>query len=219
MAIVTEKKTLGEFDRVELRYRGELHITQGETPSLEVEADEEVLKRLKTEVKDGVLYLDRASGDWFERLLGELRDLGKGRVRYTLVVRKLRGVAIKGSGTVQLAGLETEQLELDVSGYGHLDLGTLKAERLSLFISGRGEVRAAGEVDEVAISISGSGECQARELACRQASVKISGHGQVEVSVRGALDVRIAGYGSVAYRGEPTVNQRISGGGRVERLP
>jgi hypothetical protein len=216
MALRTETRTVSDFERVELRYSGEIFITQGAEVSLSVEADEDILAKLKTEVRGDTLVLE-VEGDWLERFMSGLFSLGRGPITYRLTVKSLRGLKISGQGKVVAPELRTERLDITSSGLGRIDIG-LTAERLSVNVSGRAELSLRGSVTEQSLFISGSGEYHARELRSERASVKISGHGNATVAVSKALDVSISGYGRVDYAGEPSVSQSITGAGRVERL-
>lgn len=213
----SETRTVEPFDQIELRYAGDVHLTQGDTPALRIEADQELLANIKSEVKGGTLYLG-LSGDWLERIKQGFQALGKGSIKYYVTLKDLRAVKISGYGKLIAPELQASQLELTLSGYGQLELGSLQADNLQINISGRGEFSGKGKVDQLSVRISGSGEYQAKALQTRDAKVRISGHGSVNIAVSDNLDVTISGYGNVHYLGSPSITQTISGGGRVKKL-
>ena len=72
--MVEETRQVGEFDRIEVRGVGKIFIAQGQTPEVIVEAEEQVIKRISTEVVDGKLNID-VGRDWVERLSAGLEFL------------------------------------------------------------------------------------------------------------------------------------------------
>ena len=215
--IKTETRQVSDFDRVELSDFGEMTIVQDDHESLTIEADEELLSKIKTEVRDGVLVIGMTQ-DWLDRIVSLIRSLDHKQIIYRLTVKNLHGIRITGAATINASSLKTDHLELRTTGFGKIALGSLTTDSLSVDISGRGEFQATGTAGEQKIGISGSGEYHASELHGREANVRISGHGNVELDVSETLTVSISGAGNVRYSGSPTISQTISGAGSVTRV-
>jgi hypothetical protein len=177
------------FSAVSLSGSGRLLIEQGETESLTITADDNLLPHIKSEVSGGRLEL--GSKDSMTNLRPSTEII------YKLTVTNLQDVDISGSGTA--------------------DIKRVRAERLKLEISGSGRVSAAGGADDLQIEISGSGGYQGDALQSKRAGVDISGSGSAVVAVSDKLDVEVSGSGSVAYIGDPQVHQEISGSGSVRK--
>jgi hypothetical protein len=217
MALRTETRTISEFSRIDLRFVGELYVSQGHQPALTIEAEEEVLQQLVTEVQGDTLVLE-LGGDWLTRLWRGVLAVGRPAIKYHVTATDLRGLKVSGYGKVTIPALRTEHLELTLSGYGKVAISGLEATGLSVTISGRGELSAAGSVHEQRVFISGSGDYHAKGLSSSTASITISGHGKVKLAVSEQLEVKISGYGTVDYLGNPALSQAISGGGRVRQV-
>lgn len=216
MAVMTESREVSNFNRIELRYTGELHIEQGDAETLTVEADETLLPKLRTAVEAHTLVLHR-EGDWLEKLVGGLQALTRQRPIYRITVKELHSLKVTGQGRVEIPILTTDRLELATSGISTITIPNLSAQSLMMTSSGRSECRIRGTVVEQTVFISGSGDYEASELQSEKASVRISGHGTVKLAVSQALTVAISGYGGVTYRGNPQVSQSISGSGQVRQ--
>lgn len=212
MAIAKETRSVQDFDEVVVEGHGELVLTQGDGATLEIEADAELLPKIKSEVKDGRLVLGMQH--WWDHLLPPW-----GPVTYRLTMKTIRGVSISGSGTVTAGDIQTDRCRLALSGSGKATLARLAAESAEFHISGSGRIEvAAGEVGRQAITISGSGHLDASGLACAAADLHISGSGNVALQASQTLDVHISGSGDVRYRGQPAVSQHVSGSGRIKRV-
>lgn len=206
-----ETRQVSGFDSVELKGVGDMHLSLGDTESLEIEADEDVLREIVTDVAAGRLVI--RFDPWSAvRLWGTSR-----RVAFRIGARTLRSVVLNGAGTLAADGLTGERVELAVNGSGSGRIGFAGAD-LRLSIAGTGDWVVAGSAERAEFRIGGAGGVDARNLAAARVSVSIAGAGKAQVAASETLDVDIAGAGSVAYVGDPDVTQRVGGFGTVERI-
>ena len=56
-SVVTEEREVGDFENITLESFGELIITQGDEPSLIIEADDNLMQYITTEVKGDTLHI------------------------------------------------------------------------------------------------------------------------------------------------------------------
>jgi hypothetical protein len=209
--VITETRQVSDFNRVSMGGSGELILTQGDIESLEVEAEDNIMPYIKTEVSGRTLRL---------RIDSKVRSISTTRrIRYTLTVKELVGLDLSGSGRVDAGSIDTDRLEVDMSGSGELRVGELTAESFKLKLSGSGEAEVVtGEIVEQDIAISGSGNYRAGKLRSQAATVQISGSGDAVVWAAEQLEVEISGSGTVEYYGRPAVSQKVSGSGRIRSL-
>ena len=186
--VTSESRDVSGFDEVELVGIGNLSIQQTGSESLTVEAEEDVLPEIRTEVVDGRLIIGPEPGTTLNTT---------GPINYTLTVEDLNA--------------------LNLSGAGSIDAQDISTDNLAVTISGAGAVTAAGEAESQDVRISGVGSYQAGELESQEAQIDITGAGSAIVNVSDELDATISGSGAVQYIGDPTVNQDVSGAGRVSK--
>jgi hypothetical protein len=63
--VLWEQREVGDFDRVVFSSIGELSIVQGDTESLTIQAESNVLQRIVTEVRGNVLHIEmKTSFPW-----------------------------------------------------------------------------------------------------------------------------------------------------------
>ncbi len=220
MATVTETRDVKGCAEVALRGYGQLSIEQRPEASghetIEVEADEQLMAKIMTEVRGSRLVLG-FSMPWYEWLSWWFQwlFLPSKSIRYRLVTGSLDGISISGAGSVSTSALESRQLHIRISGAGRVSASGLKIGDLETRVSGSGNVELAGSADRHGVSISGSGSVRASQLETRAATVHISGAGNLSTAVRETLDVHISGAGDVRYLGTPRISQHISGAGRI----
>ncbi len=193
MAIVKELREVQDFEEVAMEGHGDLIIVQGDAETLEIEADEELLPKLKTEVRGRRLVLGYRN--WWDWLTP---PWGGPPIHYTVTMKTVRGVVISGSGTVTAGEIRTDDLRLEMSGSGRGTIDRLDAETLGMRVSGSGRLEVGGgQVREQEITISGSGSLHAEELISEEADVRISGSGNIRLHAEKTLNVHISGSGEV----------------------
>lgn len=209
--VISETREVSDFHAIDLSGYGDLIVTQGDTESLIIEADDNLMEYLESDVVNGTLRLGYEGS--FRLSLDPTE-----RIQYILTVIDLDEVSISGSGTMITEELESEDLILDASGSGEFRIDDLNANSLSVTFSGSGEAEIAGTVTDQEIRISGSGNYAAEDLASETAEVNVSGSGELILWVTEQLDIQISGSGDVSYYGEPNISQDISGSGDINNL-
>ncbi len=216
----TESRSIESFDKINFKDFGTLILTQGDQEALTIEADEELMPELISEVRDGTLVLG-IDDDWVNRIgqvISSIFDRKDHKVNYTLTCVDLEKISISGKCTLKCESLTSNTLKLNISGLGDLRFNHLDCDYLDVRISGRGEFDAAGRADDQQVRISGSGEYETPDLASKTTKIVISGQGNATVRVEEDLDITISGLGQVNYYGRPKLRQVISGMGKSKRL-
>lgn len=207
--VVTQTRRIANFSAVELSGIGTLMIKQGDVESLEITAEDNILDYLKSDQRGNTLVLGVQ-----EFISIEPRE----EIVYRLTVKDLERIETSGLGNIQIAGLETDTLDLRVSGSGNVKIDDLRGESFKLEISGLGNITTAGSVTRQRVELSGAGNYDAGDLYCDDARIQISGTGHAIVWAANVLDVEISGMGSLQYYGSPTLTTEMSGVGSVESL-
>lgn len=207
--IITENREVSGFHAVKLSALGNLNITQGTAESLTVQADDNLMKMIRTEVVNGVLEISFDHNVWTTYYMsGE-------SIKFDLTVVNLDSISFAGAGRITVEDLNVSDLATSLTGAGSMALENLTADRLSIQLSGAGSLTADGEVNSQDITLSGVGSYQAADLQSSDASITLSGVGSATVWVTDNLDVKVSGAGSVGYYGEPVVTKNITGLGSL----
>lgn len=210
--IVSEDRAVSGFDAVTLTASGDLTLEQGETESLTIEADDNLLPYLKSEVQNGMLTIRFDKDNW-DQVYRPSRP-----IQYHLTVKDLSELVVSGSVDVSADRLTAGNLEITISGSGDVQIDALQADALAYLISGSGNADLAGQAASQDVTISGSGNYRAGDLASQDVKVSISGSGSATVWAAERLDASISGSGSVEYYGKPVTNSSVSGSGTVTSL-
>lgn len=209
--VVTETRDVNDFLVIEVEYPAQVLITQGDTESVRIQAEDNLLPGLQTRVRNGVLEI-------FYKTEDGKHVNPKRPVKITIVVKDLTDVKFSSAGELTVEGLETDGLNVGLTGAGNVKLNDLLVEQLTIRLSGAGSMTASGTADDLNLRISGFGDFKGGELHNRTARVHISGAGSATLWVDDQLTADLSGAGSVNYYGTADVNQEISGVGSVKNL-
>lgn len=208
----TETRNVAGFNGVQFAGLGELKISQGTTEGLSIEGEDNILPRIITEVRSGILYIGFERDNW-QDMVQPTKSL-----IFTLKVKNMNSLDLSGLGNVIMPKLSAEDLLIKVSGAGGVKINSATARNVTVTMSGAGNVDLAGKVTGQTISMSGLGNYSAGDLESTTASITVSGAGGAKVWPKDSLNVKISGAGTVSYYGSPKITKDVSGLGVVNSL-
>ncbi|MCD4724038.1 MAG: DUF2807 domain-containing protein [Bacteroidales bacterium] len=204
--VVKEERTVSGFTSLEVSGAFNVFLYQGKSESLTVEADQNLMEFIITEVKGDKLEIYTK---------GTIRKATK--LNIYLTFEELEMIDI--SGAVSLVGEDKmifHELNLDGSGATEIDL-IMDVELLEADLSGASEINLSGEAKFVSLELSGASEISAFDFKVVHFELDVSGAADANIYVTENLDVEISGAASVRYKGSPHVNSEISGAGSIKR--
>ena len=210
--MTTEARPVSDFDAIRLDGAGRMIITQGTAPSLEIQAEDNLINLLTSEVQEATLVLGYQDRLW-RRTIIPTRP-----IQYNLTVTDLAQLTLNGAGDLEIQSLQTDALVIQINGAGNIVIEDLSAQNLTVNLAGTGSIKAAGVATNQVINLDGAGNYQGGDLRTQSTSIKISGLGNGTVWAAETLQVTIAGGGSVSYYGSPQVTQEITGLGEIRNL-
>lgn len=203
--VITESRKVSGFDKVVINGIGDLTLVQGSQESLEIDAEDNVLPHIKTEVNNGTLNIG-----FDNKVIVPTKP-----VKFRLNVRDIHSLQTQGVSNIQSEQIKTDRLDIGIGGTGNINIQNLTANALTVNVSGAGNFTGVGQADSQGINLSGAGNYNGENLKSKTANITISGLGRVTTWVTDTLNVTISGTGSVDYYGNPQVSQQISGLGKL----
>lgn len=210
--VVSETRPVTGLQAIELSYPAEVVIRQGEVESVEIEAEDNLLAQLSTEVLAGKLVLANREANWAQRVHPTQP------VKILITVKNLTAIDFSSAGSLRVEKLSTPELQVRLSGAGNLTLEELQTDLLDCRLSGAGEIEANGSAKTLKLVISGMGSFQGAELTSQSVETRLSGAGSAIVRANLQLDASLSGAGSIDYYGDPQVSQTVSGAGRIHKI-
>jgi len=210
--VTTETRALTGFEGVSIKSAGRLVLTQGSEESLTVEADDNLMAYIRTEVRGGTLEIS-AEKD------GESYDLGPSQqIVYRIGVIDLAEIGVFGAADIEMIALNTDRLNLDLMGAADVEIANLTADQLSVSVPGYANLTLSGTVTSQDLTWLGAGDYDGRDLRSETVEIDVLGSSSLKVWATGSLDVSIAGSGSIEYYGRPTITQTVTGSGSIKSL-
>lgn len=206
-----ETRSVSGYTAISSSGSWDVMVAYGESNSIQLEGDENLLDYIETKVEDGKLIIKNKKNV-------NLRSRNKITVYVSLT--RLTGVSLSGSGDIIGEGKFNNEgtSEFKVSGSGKIKLAFNKIKDVEVGISGSGNIRLSGSANSIQAKISGSGNADCSDLICDDAYAHISGSGNVRLNANKTVDANINGSGNVTYKGAASdVKKHVSGSGRLVR--
>jgi len=227
--VITQTFDVSNFDQVNLAAFGEVFIEQGETESLSIETDDNIMPLLDIKVRDGELVLGMEpnkiaipSGTLIYRVtvkeLGKITIAGSGNFAVEPVQSNDMTLSLQGSGNINLKGLTANTLSIDLNGSGNITVEGIKVKAVDTSNKVSGDIKLEGQANTQKFTLGGSGNYLAGDLQTDSADISITGSGNVTLWATNQLKITVSGSGDVKYYGKPTVDQSGSGSGNIISL-
>jgi len=183
----TEKRDLPAFKAIETTGAYQVEVICQKPASFEIETDDNILPLIKTDVRDGVLYITS------EKSYNPSRA-----VTLRISLPELTAVSSRGAGEVTIQDAKSDDLKIESMGAASIKAaGKVKSATISS--SGAGDIDANRlQTEKARVTVAGA------------ASVSVYASEQLDVSVSGVGSVTYGG-------NPKTVNKSVSGIGSVNQ--
>ncbi len=185
--LINEVRKIDSFEKVDVSGNYEVEIIVGEKKGLEVIAESNLMKYVKTRVKRNTLYISSRKN------LSPTKDL-----RIILSCPELNAIECSGVNDIFAKGVNSEEFYIKLSGAGSIDISG-ETELLKIDMSGAADLMARNFLTEN-IRIDVSGAANAEVYASKSCYANVSGAGYIEL-----------------YGDADDVKMDVSGAGSLER--
>jgi hypothetical protein len=203
----SQSRKVSDFSGIKVSGGFSVEIKEGKNEELRIEAEENLLGNVKSEVKDGILHLYTE---------GSIN--AKEGMKAYITVKELN--TLKISGGVKVAGLSTfksETFEMDLSGGSNVSLA-LNVKKLDADMSGASKVMLTGRADELTLDMSGASNVNTQELISKRVKIGASGASKVKVFASESLSINASGASNIAYAGSPKIEAETTAASRITKL-
>lgn len=160
--IQTEQRNVGEFKSIDVSDAFTVEITAQKNFSVEVETDDNILPRVKTEIENGVLKIRR-----------EGHFSGRSKVLIRISAPDIENLEVSGTSKVSVNDLNNDFLNLDVSGASKINING-KTNRLKMDVSGASKINAENLTAEN-VSVEASGASKIDVFVSNELNADLSG--------------------------------------------
>lgn len=197
-----QSREVGDFTGIKVGDQFNVIISQSETNSITINSDGAEQSQVKTEVKDGILFISN--------------DKGEAPASIRIGVKNLNNIEVTGLADVKTENqLVCDKIMVASNGGGRVDLN-VKANEVKTAVSGVGDVILSGTTVLLDARVSGTGYLKATDLEADKVVARVSGVGDAKVNVKQSIDADVSGSGSIIFKGNPKErNVNITGVGSV----
>jgi hypothetical protein len=226
-ALKSETREVAAFKELGIEGPFTVVVKVGPARSLKIEAQENLLPKITSVVKDQRLLI---SSD-FQLESSE-------PIRITITTPTLTAADGAGAASLHVEGITGKSFSSDLSGASKLKAAGsadairlagsgaaeivwdgLRANKIVVEASGGSSMLLSGNANRLELGMSGGSTFKGEGLAAKGVSVESSGGSEVVVKAADALSVMASGGGRVRYIGSPKVTTEISGGTDVRQMP
>ena len=162
-SVASERRQVSDFSKIDVSHVFHVEISAQGEHAVEVEADDNLLQFIKTEVRGGTLHIEldervKTSNPMRVRIsapnIDRVQASGASRVNVANLKNDELAVDTSGASKINVSG-ETGNLIVDVSGASTIDAGSLSAATANIDASGASHVNV-NVADELIADASGA---------------------------------------------------------------
>lgn len=182
-----EKREVAAFSSISTEGAYEIAVVSQQGLSLEIEADDNILPLIKTDVSNGVLHIKATRGFSINN-----------HIVVKIGTPNIEGISTSGAGTIDISGLKNDKFEIDSNGAGVIKVS---GETGSLDIESNGASKIdAHKLRAAKGTVEANGVSKIEVNASEELNVTISGPASVIYSGDPKLNKTVNGPGSVERR-------------------
>lgn len=205
--VITEKRPLNSsFNSIKVSRGLDLYLTQSETESITVEADENLHELITTTIENNELIISATD------------NIGRSNSKKILVnFKNLNSIkTTSGSDVFSTNTIQVEDLELISTSGSDMEL-SINATSISCEATSGGEIELKGKTDIFIAEASSGGSIEAEDLVSLTAQVKASSGSDIVVNTS-KLTAKAFSGGDIKYVGNPEVLEKSDGvSGTIKR--
>ena len=202
-----EVRNVSGFRGVNVSHAIDLFLSQGNTEAVAISAkDAKVKERIKTEVKEGILYISFDSKGWKDW------NMGDQKMKAYVTIKDINRLEASGASDVDVSGtLRTDNLKLTLSGASDFE-GAIEAKSIQIRGSGASDIKITGSAQQANIEMSGASDFKGYDFKIEHCKAEISGAGDMQLYVNKELEAQASGASSIKYKGDAVVKKSESSG-------
>lgn len=206
--VVEQTRKMSMFDEIKVSRGMNVYITQGDEMKVVVEADENLLNVIKTEVNNSTLKITTTE------------NIRKSTSKKVLVtIPKIKGVsASAGSNVFSENKLESKFINISGSAGSNVKL-TVVAEELKISSSAGSNIYLEGSARKFSGKASAGANIKAENLTTLSCKASASSGANIWINVTENLEGKASSGGNIFYYGNPksTSAEKSSGGNVIEK--
>lgn len=197
----------GDFSAVSASEGLEVYVTQGNDYEILVEADENVIDLIATDLKKGVLRIHT------------IENIGRATKKIYVSLPKITALETSsGADLIAKSTIRAESIELNASSGSDLQIDDLKADKVNADTSSGAAIKIAGEANTFHSNASSGSAIKAANLTTAVCRAKASSGARITLNVTESLVAEASSGADIQYSGNAKVEGKNSSSGSVRQL-
>ncbi len=143
-----QSRDLAHFTGVAFSLPGNVELRLGNTESITIETDDNLLPLIETVIEDGTLRI---------RTVKKNTNIDTRHLKIVVQAKDIERLSLGGSGSIESDALKGKKVQIDLGGSGSINVKGVDAESLSVTLGGSGNLKAgSGTTKKLSLSIGGS---------------------------------------------------------------
>ena len=194
-----------EFTEISASEGMDVYVTQGDNFTIEVEADENIIELIGTDIKNGKLKVHA------------IENIGRATKRVHVSLPSVTGLsASSGADLYTQNVIRANKISLDASSGAGIK-AALVADEVDADTSSGADIRIEGEAVLFYADASSGSDIKAKDFTVRTCHADASSGADISVNVSESLIADASSGADISYVGNPDVQKKKSYSGRVHK--
>lgn len=205
--VVEETRQVSEEFTVVYASEGlDVFVTQADEFSINVEADENIIDLIGTDIRDGRLKVHA------------IENIGRATKKVYVTLPEVDALETSsGADLIAQGTITAEKIELDASSGSDLEV-EVSAREVSAECSSGADIRVSGRTEVLYADASSGSDIKARELLAKRCTADASSGADISVNVSESLTADASSGADISYTGDARVQKKKSVSGSVHKF-
>lgn len=206
--IKSENRTVNNFTEISVGSSFDVEVKIGPVTEVSVEADDNVIKHIGTEV----------SGNTLKITLEDNYSVSNAHLRIYITTPALTAIRTSGSASVIVQDVITSKEKLTFKATSSSDIkAEVDAPEVEADASSSATINLSGKTKTYYAEASSSSDIKSWDLLSENATAKASSSATIKLHASVSLDAKASSSADIIYHGAATVNKSESSSGSVEK--
>lgn len=199
------RKVTDEFNMVHASEGLDVFVTQGNEFSINVEADENIIDLIGTDIRDGRLKIHA------------IENIGRATKNIYVTLPEVTSLSTSsGADLIAQNTIKARKIELDASSGSDLEV-EVDAEEVSADTSSGADIKLSGRTNVFYADASSGSDIKARDLMAKRCTADASSGADISVNVSESLTADASSGADISYTGDANVQKKKSASGSVHK--
>ena len=205
--VVTQTREISDFKKIKVSTGMEVTLVQSDRELVTVEADENLLDVIRTELKRDELNI------FSEERIRKYKKLHiTVEFKHLEELRTSSGAQVKSDGMIQVKSLKTS------ASSGSQQSLSINVRSFDAKASSGAHIRVQGKTDDADFDASSGSHIKAGGVIAENCNAEVSSGAHVYIEVTNSFDGKASSGGHIYYNGNPkSVNIKTSSGGNIKK--